>query len=312
MGPPSASVFRHQWEGHITSEARDFWLANGFLVLKGFSERAETAKLRLAADSIVRDPATAPPVSAIFTTDDQTRRMDDAYFLQSSGRVACFREEKWKCAVDGKEENEGSYVSDRALHTNKIGHALHDLNETFACFSYSENVRAVATGLGLSHPAIVQSMYIFKQPRIGGAVNAHRDASFILSEPETCLGFWWALQPSTLQNGCLWAVPGSHKDGISRRMVLSERRDATLFRGEEAVSYSRDRFVPIEMDEGDLILLHGALMHMSLDNTSENSRHAYSIHLVDGLETYSPNGWLQRPAELPFRKLDDPPFCLSK
>jgi phytanoyl-CoA hydroxylase len=99
-------------------------------------------------------------------------------------------------------------------------------------------------------------------------------------------------------------------DGVSRRMVRGGGGGGggvTVFEGAEAVEYRRDAFVPIEMAAGDCIALHGALVHMSLDNESEESRHAFSIHLVDGLETYSPRGWLQRPPELPFRRLDDPP-----
>ncbi len=73
------------------------------------------------------------------------------------------------------------------------------------------------------------------------------------------------------------------------------------FVGKENTTYSMDQFVPLPMRPGDLILLHGAVVHMSKENTSGKSRHAYSIHLVEG--EISPRCWLQRPPEMPFRFL---------
>jgi phytanoyl-CoA hydroxylase len=65
-----------------------------------------------------------------------------------------------------------------------------------------------------------QSMYIFKQPRIGDVVTSHQDSTFLHTTPKTtCLGLWLALQDATLSNGCLWARPGSHKESVRRQFV---------------------------------------------------------------------------------------------
>ena len=48
---------------------------------------------------------------------------------------------------------------------------------------------------------ILQSMYIFKQPRIGGVVKAHQDSTFIHTAPDTTTGFWIALEDCTKDNG---------------------------------------------------------------------------------------------------------------
>mgnify|MGYP005993194937 CR=1 FL=1 len=50
--------------------------------------------------------------------------------------------------------------------------------------------------------------YIFKQPNIGGEVTPHQDGTFLYTEPQSVLGFWWPLDACSLSNGCLWAVPG--------------------------------------------------------------------------------------------------------
>lgn len=51
----------------------------------------------------------------------------------------------------------------------------------------------------------------WQQPGIGGEVVPHQDNSFLYTEPSTCTGLWLALEDAKTINGCLWAIPGSHK-----------------------------------------------------------------------------------------------------
>ncbi|KAI3679444.1 hypothetical protein L2E82_51355 [Cichorium intybus] len=46
---------------------------------------------------------------------------------------------------------------------------------------------------------------------IGGEVVPYQDNSFLYTKPQTCTGLWLALEDATIVNGCLWAIPGSHK-----------------------------------------------------------------------------------------------------
>ena len=64
--------------------------------------------------------------------------------------------------------------------------------------------------------------------------------------------------------------------------------------------------VPLEVKAGTLVLLHHALVHYSAPNTSSKSRHAYSVHVIEGADgtTYLPDNWLQR--ESPFNPLPIP------
>ena len=47
----------------------------------------------------------------------------------------------------------------------------------------------------------------------------HHDSTFLHTDPPSVVGLWWALEGSTRQNGCLWALPGSHRGGVARRFV---------------------------------------------------------------------------------------------
>lgn len=274
--------------------ASSFFDENGYVVFTSFCSASETTSMRLQAGKIIFDfhnpgSTTSSPAS-IFTTEDQTRKMDDDYFLRSSSNISCFLED----------HQEGDSA---APAINKIGHALHDLDPVFSSFSRSPKVRAVASALSVNEPLLVQSMYILKGARVGGQVRPHRDATFVRARSGTCLGYWWALQDADEDNACLWAVPRSHRDGREmRRFVLDGKGEKTVFEGREDVDvYEDEKYVPLPVKEGDLVMLHGGVVHKSEENRSGRSRHAYSLHVVaQGLEKRC---WLRRPESFPFRPL---------
>jgi ectoine hydroxylase-related dioxygenase (phytanoyl-CoA dioxygenase family) len=71
--------------------------------------------------------------------------------------------------------------------------------------------------------------------------------------------------------------------------------------------YSDLHLEPLETPAGTLVLLHGANVHGSEPNVSEKSRHAYSMHVVEGGRGYTwlEDNWLQRRKDMPFEPLFD-------
>ena len=47
----------------------------------------------------------------------------------------------------------------------------------------------------------------------------HQDSTFLRTSPPSVVGLWWALEDSTKQNGCLWALPGIHQQGVARHFI---------------------------------------------------------------------------------------------
>ena len=60
------------------------------------------------------------------------------------------------------------------------------------------------------------------------------------------------------------------------------REDDTVTFDDDLPQYPLEDFVPIEVPSGALVLLHGANVHFSHSNTSPHSRHAYSMHIIEG------------------------------
>ncbi|PNW72371.1 hypothetical protein CHLRE_16g673281v5 [Chlamydomonas reinhardtii] len=279
--------------GVLSKEQVDKFHRDGFLVLEKFASPEECAALQKRMDQLLQD--FDPQTVSIFSTKNQAATTDN-YFLRSASDIGFFFEDK---AFD----EAGQLRQAKELSINKVGHALHDLDPVFRQFSRSAAVCNVMRSLGYARPLPVQSMYIFKQPSIGGEVVPHQDSSFIHTSPLSCVGLWWALEDCTKDNGCLWAMPGIHKDGLKRRFTLGPGGKVSFDAPQPA--YDLSQFVPLECPAGTLVLLQGENVHYSAENTSPVSRHSYSMHLVESAPgvTWSADNWAQRAPENPWQPL---------
>ena len=267
------------------------YLEDGYLVLPGFKAASQLAAVRSRAGAIVEDFDATGGMS-IFTTQAQARSVDD-YFMDSADKVRCFFEEE---AFDAS----GQLRQAKSLSINKIGHALHDLDPVFDQFSRGPALAELAHALGLAQALIWQSMYIFKQPGIGGEVRWHQDATFFDTTPISVTTFWFALEDATLANGCLWVEPGGHR-GLLRERFVRNGRGASMEKLDATPWPDASSAVPLEVAAGSLVVFHGLLPHYSGPNRSPDSRHAYTLHATHADSVYSPGNWLQRQGNPPVR-----------
>jgi phytanoyl-CoA hydroxylase len=264
---------------------------DGFLVLPDFVSPAACDRLRARAEELVRDFDPAGIVS-IFSTREQTRTSDD-YFLESGDKIRFFFEED-------AFSSDGTLRQSKEHSINKIGHALHDLDPVFGEFSRTNEIKQLVSDLGIENALLLQSMYIFKQPRIGGEVTCHQDATFLYTEPLRLVGLWFALEDATIENGCLWAIPGGHRLGLKSKF-LRAAGGGTRVEIIDSSPWPEDKAKPLEVEKGTLIVLHPLLPHLSRENSSTKSRHAYTLHVIDAASEYPASNWLQRSSEFPPR-----------
>jgi len=275
----------------LTTQQLEEFSSDGFLVLHDFVSDDARAALRRRAEEMVADFDLRENVS-VFSTVEQTRTSDD-YFLESGDKIRFFFEED-------AFNPDGTLKQNKERSINKIGHALHDLDPVFDRFSRAPKVAELATDLGIENPLLLQSMYIFKQPNIGGEVTCHQDATFLYTEPAGVVGLWFALEDATKENGCLWAIPGGHQVGLKSRFVRAEG-GGTKFQTLDKTPWPMENLQPLEVSRGSLIVLHALLPHMSYANRSAKSRHAYTLHVMSGNCDYPEDNWLQRAPSLPLR-----------
>ncbi|XP_054614227.1 phytanoyl-CoA dioxygenase domain-containing protein 1 [Dunckerocampus dactyliophorus] len=276
---------------------------DGYVVLDGLLTPQECDQLRQRMSEVVDDMDVPAHCRTTFSTDqdEQLKTQGNAdYFITSGDKIRFFFEK-------GVFDDKGEFVVPKHRSLNKVGHALHAHEPLYRKVTHSAKVQGIARKLGLVHPVILQSMYIFKQPGIGGEVTPHQDATFLYTEPlGRVMGLWIALEDATVSNGCLWFIPGSHKTcDVTRRMVRTAKGTYPLtdFVGKEQ-NYDDDNFVPVEVKKGGVVLIHGQVVHRSAENISEDSRHVYTFHVMESQDTrWSPENWLQPTEELPFPPL---------
>jgi phytanoyl-CoA hydroxylase len=281
----------------LTPQQTAHWHEQGFLALPGFKPpEALQAVIQRAQEWVQRFETDAP--RSLFSTRERGR-VADAALLDSAHAVHGFFEEE---ALDAA----GQLRVPQSRSINKIGHALHRLDAVYRDFSHGPELARLAADLGLQQAEVRQSQVIFKQPYIGGEVRWHQDASFFVTEPQSVVTFWFALQDATLDNGCLWVEPGGHRGarGVLREQFVCEEGRLRMIPLDDTPWPSERQALALPVPAGTVLCLNGLLPHFSAANRSPHSRLAYTLHVTDARAAYSPLNWLQPLAGTPPGGLD--------
>jgi len=315
------------WLDRRSDQCR-YFDTHGFLVVQGFVDRKTVQALKDQMADLADNDWDPSQSLDTFGTDSKSNTARGDYFLDSSNRVHYFAEPKANLDKVGHDGNKSEDETERKISIlNKSGHGMHNIPGAFQDYTLSDKMRNLVLDLGWKDPVVPQSMYIFKQAKIGGTVHSHQDSTFLYTTPrQTCLGLWLALDDATLENGCLWARPGSHKEPLRRQFIrnsdyfeqlqhsdntkVPEEVPQLKFRQHHEnpkvhwdgilpkTSLLEEGFIPVEVKAGDLVTFCGTLDHLSLPNFSNLPRHTFQLHLVEGPKegiTWSPENWLQYP-----------------
>ncbi|XP_032978723.1 phytanoyl-CoA dioxygenase domain-containing protein 1 isoform X4 [Rhinolophus ferrumequinum] len=229
---------------------------DGFLVLEGFFSADECVAMQQRIGEIVAKMDVPVHCRTEFSTqeEEQLRAQFSChkeppvvsnpgacdsdgstdYFLSSGDKIRFFFEK-------GVFDKKGNFLVPPEKSINKIGHALHAHDPVFKRVTHSPKVQALARSLGLQMPMVVQSMYIFKQPRFGGegGVSRRMVRAPAGSAPGTCfLGSEPARDnslfvPTPVQRGALVLIHGEvvHR---SEQNLSNRSRQAYTFHLMEA------------------------------------------------------------------------------
>lgn len=184
--------------------------------------------------------------------------------------------------------------------------------------SYSDTIRKYITHPGICRVLAVvvgayvpfwdgaykcmQSMFVSKKPG-GNGSPWHQDEHPIPTRDRSLTGVWMPLTDATLDNGCLWIIPDSHKSGIIYERYehnLPDVDSMTIARG-----FDDSSAIPVEMKAGSVLFFSGYLLHSSKKNVSQTYRPALTMHYC------SANTWLTWKGERNYRGViqvqgDDP------
>lgn len=98
----------------------------------------------------------------------------------------------------------------------------------------------------------------------------HQDELYIPTRDRSLTGLWIALDDATIENGCLWAIPGSHRRGILWPQAVTDDDRFDCAAESYGFPYSDDDAVPLEVPRGSIVVFNGYLLHRSLPNRSHD------------------------------------------
>lgn len=274
------------------------YLQNGCLKIENFLNQEEIDELRQGLRDVVDNIPDVTNYTFSVYGSGKNKEADE-FFINSGDKVRYFFEND---AFD----KEGKLLVDRQKALNKVGYALHWWNPIFKKHTFSQKVKNLLKSFEYKDPVIVQSMLIFKKPKIGEIVKPHQDSTFLYTEPPTCIGLWFPLlEDVTLENGCLWFVPGSHKDKVHQRFIRNLTKDPLLLMEGKLPDYSDEEYIPVPAKIGDCVVIHGSVVHKSGRNTINLPRTIYTFHVVEKGAPWSEKNWVQPTQSLHFPSMYD-------
>lgn len=119
----------------------------------------------------------------------------------------------------------------------------------------------------------------FMKPPGGVQKPYHQDSAYFTIEPLSLVTCWIALDDVTIENGCMWVIPGSHVDGIydhSQPWEVAGRVDMQI----PDDSIDRSREVPITLIAGSCSFHHSVLLHRSGPNLTDSHRRGLAVHYM--------------------------------
>jgi phytanoyl-CoA hydroxylase len=191
-----------------------------------------------------------------------------------------------------------------------VGESDDDVVRKYLCIHFPHKVSPAMTAQ-IGHASIVdactkcigpnvkcmQSMLFVKASGKPGQA-WHQDEDYIPTRDRSLTGVWLALDDATVENGCLWVIPGSHMPGVLWPMHFHGDKRFDCAWESYDFPYSDDDAVPVEVKAGSLVVFNGYTLHRSLPNKSVGGYRRALVNHYMSAESLLPWIWPSEPTGL--------------
>jgi len=249
--PKDGSLPNGYFTRPVTDEAATFYKENGFLVLHDALSAAEVEELKQDTLKVCRNEDGR--IGGIETADPS---MSD---LDAMKRVLCI-------------------------------HFPHKLTDVFYRALAYPALTDVLTKVISPNVKCMQSMLFVKASGKPGQA-WHQDEDYIPTRDRSLAGAWIALDDATVENGCLWVLPGSHARGIlwPQKFHFDKRFDCA--RESYNFPWKDEDSVPVEVKAGSIVFFNGYLLHRSLPNRATTGFRRALVNHYMSAESFLP--WIK-------------------
>jgi ectoine hydroxylase-related dioxygenase (phytanoyl-CoA dioxygenase family) len=225
-----------------------FFQENGYLVVEGALDRAEVEALRRETARICRGEL---------------------------GRIR------------GLPPSAAHESDDEVIQRTLCVHYPHKVSPLMFDFLRQRTIVEVLTRIIGPNVKCMQSMLFIKSAGKPGQA-WHQDEMFIPTRDRSLNAAWMALDEATVENGCLWVIPGSHRRGIiwPDREHDDKRFDCVV--ESYQFPYTDEDAVPVEVEAGAVVFFNGYLLHRSLPNRAASGYRRALVNHYCSAETLLP------------------------
>ena len=147
----------------------------------------------------------------------------------------------------------------------------------------------------------MQSMLFVKPSGFQGQ-SWHQDEIYIPTRDRSLIGGWIAMDDATVENGCLWVIPGSHQMGYLYSQKPHGNPDEFDSADLESYGFDETLEVPIEVKTGTVVFFNGYLLHRSRKNRGQTYRRVLVNHYCNaGIDPYAWKGYEETSKNIYFR-----------
>jgi ectoine hydroxylase-related dioxygenase (phytanoyl-CoA dioxygenase family) len=137
---------------------------------------------------------------------------------------------------------------------------------------------------------ILWGCHVFCKPaKEGFETPWHQDGHYWPMRPLATCTVWVAIEESTVENGCLRVIPGSHRDKVTHPHLLEDRSDLTLNLRTDEDSFDVNAAVDLELQPGQMSMHDVFLIHGAAANTSGKRRTGVALRYMPGTSVFERN-----------------------
>lgn len=206
--------------------------------------------------------------------------------LFSEGELAALRKETAaifrgeRGDIEGLLPVEESEDDEAVLKKYVAVHFPHEISPLIREALFHPPTVAILTQIIGANVKCMQSMLFVKGPGKAGQ-SWHQDEFYIPTRDKSLTGVWIAIDDATVENGCLWIIPGSHKAAYIMPRTVNWSREYADVDTVDVSGFAPADIIPIEVSRGSVVFFNGYTLHSSLRNkTASNFRTALVNHYM--------------------------------
>lgn len=130
------------------------------------------------------------------------------------------------------------------------------------------------------------SLVLYKRAEQGPKAPWHRDAFGSVIDPTATTSMWIAVTESTIANGCLRFIPGSHRTDDPGMHDDTPRPNEMFSASLDPASFDETAAVDVELEPGQVVFFDCYTIHGSQPNNGARPRAGYACRYMPGTSVY--------------------------